>query len=75
MYKAYNYGDYDEYAEQQREAIKFNDKYPQYPILVDTINRSITTNLQRSIEMHNGVTLNPKLADELRNDANNYWGY
>ena len=74
-YKAFNYGDYDEYREQQREAVKFNKKHPQYSISLETMNRSISTNLQRSVEMHNGVTLNPKLADELRNDASNYWGY
>ena len=39
------------------------------------MSESITTNLQRSADMHNGVTLNPKLAPELREDANNYWGY
>jgi hypothetical protein len=75
MYQAYNRGDFDEYMKQKTKATEYNKKYPQYPISVDTMNKSISTNLQRSVDMHNGVTLNPKLAPELRDDARNYWGY
>jgi hypothetical protein len=45
------------------ETAEFNRKYPTWPILPDTIMRSINQHVETSRGMVDGVTINPKLKD------------
>ena len=50
------------------EIAKFNRKHPNWVLTPENIQQSILTHLKTTAEMHNGITINPRMRSVLKYD-------
>ena len=55
-----------------QEIIKFNKKHPSIAISMSSVRRSIKMHMKTSALMHNGVTINPKLRQAIKDSISEY---
>jgi hypothetical protein len=74
LYIAFNEGDSAGFGDVLKEISKFNKRHYYHAIDQDTINRSLTKSYETTLNMHNGITISPKLRATLSNHRDDYWG-
>ncbi|MBB76647.1 MAG: hypothetical protein CMJ75_19240 [Planctomycetaceae bacterium] len=59
----------DDTTDLMEKLYEFNDRYPEYPITVDTLRQSIDNRQRASARMDGGVILNPKLERRIKEES------
>ena len=74
LYITYNTGDAAGYQEVLKEIQVFNKRHYTFPISAETMHKSLRTHYKTSANMHNGITISPKMRAVLENHRDDYWG-
>jgi len=74
LYIAFNNGDVSGYEEAMQEIIEFNDRHYTWAIDPETIAKSMEKHYDTTANMHNGISINPKLRAVLEAHRDEYWG-
>jgi hypothetical protein len=70
--RAYFDGDVEGLQRAAQKMIEYNQRYPQYPILQDNLDKSIRGRIRQRTGAYNGLTLNPRLRNMLVEQAERY---
>ena len=70
--RAYFDGDVEGIQNVANKIVEYNQRYPQYPILQDNIDKSIRGRIRQRAGAYNGLTLNPRLRNMLVEQAERY---
>lgn len=70
--RAYFDGDVEGLQRTAQKIIEYNQRYPQYPILQDNLDKSIRGRIRQRAGAYNGLTLNPRLRNMLAEQAERY---
>ena len=65
-------GDVEGIQNVANKIVEYNQRYPQYPILQDNIDKSIRGRIRQRAGAYNGLTLNPRLRNMLVEHAERY---
>jgi hypothetical protein len=71
-YSAVRAGDYSRAMRLRQEMLEFNSTYPSFAITPDTIKRSMAQHMRTSKKMHYGVTINPRMFNDMKQSAAEY---
>jgi hypothetical protein len=71
-YVANRSGNFSEAREVRRKMNEFNRKFPSLRITPDTIKRSMAQHMRTTKKMYSGVTLDPKMFNDLKQSAAEY---
>ena len=70
--RAYFDGDVSGLQNVANKIVEYNQRYPQYPILQDNLDKSIRGRIRQRTGAFHGLTLNPRLRDLLIEQAERY---
>ena len=70
--RAYFDGDMEGMQRTAQKIVEYNQRYPQYPILQDNLDKSIRGRVRQRSGAYNGLTLNPRLKNILVEQAERY---
>ena len=70
--RAYFDGDVSGLQNVADKIVEYNQRYPQYPILQDNLDKSIRGRIRQRAGAYNGLTLNPRLKNMLVEQAERY---
>ena len=70
--RAYFDGDMEGMQRTAQKIVEYNQRYPQYPILQDNLDKSIRGRIRQRAGAYNGLTLNPRLRNMLVEQAERY---
>ncbi len=71
-YASVRSGDFSRAQSIREDINEFNETYPSFVITPETIKRSMAQHMRTSKKMHYGVTINPKMLDEMKQSAAEY---
>ena len=71
-YVANRFGNFSEAREIRRKMNEFNRKFPTLRITPDTIKRSMAQHMRTTKKMYSGVTLDPRMFNDLKQSAAEY---
>jgi hypothetical protein len=71
-YVARRMGDFDGVRDVRREMRKFSKKHKEAAITAETIDRSMKQHAKTSLEMYNGIRLNPQMRETLESSRNDW---
>jgi hypothetical protein len=71
-YASVRSGDFSRAQSIREDINEFNETYPSFAITPETIKRSMAQHMRTSKKMHYGVTLNPKMSNDMKQSAAEY---
>ena len=71
-YVANRFGNFSEAREIRKKMNEFNRKFPSLKITPDTIKRSMAQHMRTTKKMYSGVTLDPRMFNDLKRSASEY---
>ena len=66
------FGNFSEAREIRKKMNEFNRKFPSLKITPDTIKRSMAQHMRTTKKMYSGVTLDPRMFNDLKRSASEY---